>query len=80
MPELQLPGHPPVSAMLVGEIGLDQNGALMPEQGPTVIHASLYALPFSILRGSYPPLGQNRLMGWDLHLMTAMSLKDSRWA
>jgi hypothetical protein len=58
-------------------MGLAVTGAMVPEQVPTVVHASLYASPYSDVRGSYPTEEQNRLMGWGLHLKT-MPLLDTR--
>ncbi len=42
-------------------VGVAVEGAMVPVQGPTVDHASLYASPCAVERGSYAPMGQKRL-------------------
>jgi hypothetical protein len=58
-------------------VGLAVEGAMDPEQGPTVDHAILYASPCAVERGSKPSCEQNRLVGWALHLKT-IPLLDTR--
>lgn len=53
-PEVYAVGQTPATLNTGVTVGLAVEGAMVPEQVPTVVHASLYAPPNDSVFGSYP--------------------------